>query len=128
MNPIEPNLAALAWFAALWSICCLCFLEIAGLYPLGHDASRTPRALVVGNSGLWLALVVGTSLFALAELRPTTIIIAGGLLILFIPGLFQSLPRRWRNGAGSVIVTAIALCLGLVGLFGVAGTPIAAWF
>jgi membrane-bound metal-dependent hydrolase YbcI (DUF457 family) len=128
MNPIEPNLAALACFAALWSICCLGFLEVAGMYPLGRGASGARRALVVGNSGLWLALVAGTCLFARAELRPTTIIVAGGLLILFLPGLFQSLPRRWRDGAGGLVATAIALCLGIAVLFGVTGTPIAPWF
>lgn len=58
MNPIEPNLAGLAWFVALWSIGCLGFLQIAGMYPLGA-ASPRHRAPVLVTSALWLALVSG---------------------------------------------------------------------
>ena len=44
MSEIEPNIQALAWFVALWSTCCLGFLQLAGLYPL-----RQPARLQVSN-------------------------------------------------------------------------------
>jgi hypothetical protein len=119
MNAIEPNLPALAWFGCFWSLCCLGFLQIAGLYPLDHGAAGKPRLLAIGSSILWLGLVAGTSVFAWAELRLTSVIVLGGLLILFIPALFQSAPRRWRDSVHGLVVGALALCLALVALCGV---------
>jgi hypothetical protein len=128
MNPIEPNLAALGWFAAFWTICCLGFLQLAGMYPLASRSTSAPRALVVGNSALWLLVLAVTCLFAYSQLRPTTIVVAGGVLFLFVPELFQALPQPWRDGHVGLTVTAIALCLALVLLIGLAAAPITALF
>ena len=127
MSAIEPNLTALVWFAALWSICCIGFLQIIGMYPLRPGSPLgSGRALVIASSALWLALAAGTLVFAWTELRPTTTVIAGGLLILFIPGIFQALPGRWRDGRGVSAITAIVLSVALVMLFRIAALALGA--
>jgi hypothetical protein len=111
MPQLEPNLVALAWFGLLWSICCLGFLQLAGMYPL-RERSSVP---VIAATMLWFVLLVGTGAFAAIELRWTTIVIVGGVLVLFLPALFQALPERWRDGrsglplSGCVMLAALAL-------------------
>ena|ERR1700761_2676402 len=129
MSQIEPNVMALSWFALLWSVCCLAFFQLAGMYPLraaGEGAAGKPVLLVLGNTVLWLALFGGTLVFAWGQLRWTTIVVVAGVLFLFIPALFQVIPLRFRDGrngmaiAGAVLIAA----LGVLGYL-VAG-PIAA--
>lgn len=131
MSLIEPNWTALLWFVPLWSICCLGFFQLAGMYPIGHPAEGGPEksvALVLGNTVLWLALLAGTVAFAYAELRWTTAIVVAGILFLFIPEAFQAMPERWRDSrlgmaaAGCVMLGAIAV------LAHVAADPIRALF
>jgi len=101
MSQIEPNPLALCWFALLWSVCCLSFFQLAGMYPIRERRSDEPSvstALILGNTALWLTLLTGTGMFAYVELRWTTIVVVSGTLFLFIPELFQALPRRWRDG------------------------------
>ncbi len=111
MPQLEPNLVALAWFGLLWSVCCIGFLQLAGMYPLRGRAS----APVIAATVLWLVLCVGTIAFAAVELRWTTIVVVGGLLVLFLPALFQALPERWRDGkaglrmSGCIMIAALAL-------------------
>ncbi|WP_426434814.1 hypothetical protein [Bradyrhizobium genosp. P] len=111
MPQLEPNLVALGWFCLLWSVCCAGFLQLAGMYPL-QGRSRLP---VMAATVLWLALSGGTIAFAAIELRWTTIVVAGGVLLLFLPALFQALPERRRDGrsglriAGCVMIAALAL-------------------
>jgi hypothetical protein len=129
VSHIEPNVIALCWFALLWSVCCLAFLQLAGMYPLraaGEGAERKPVLLVFGNTALWLALLGGTLVFAWGNLRWTTIVVVAGVLFLFIPALFQVIPLRFRDGrAGMAIAGAILIAaLGVLGYL-VAG-PIAA--
>ncbi len=114
MNHVEPNIAALSWFALLWSVCCLGFFQLAGLYPL---RPRAPVVMVLGNTALWLLLLAGTLAFAWAELRWTTIIVVAGLLFLFIPGAFQAIPDRFRDGRAGLAVAALVLiaALGVLG-------------
>ena len=129
MNHLEPNIAALSWFALLWSVCCLAFFQLAGLYPLrargeargGREGSGSgPVLLVLGNTALWLALLAGTLAFAWAELRWSTIVVVAGLLFLFIPELFQAIPARVRDGriglgiAGFVLIASLGvlICIG----------------
>jgi uncharacterized membrane protein len=116
MTQIEPNGVSLVSFSVLWSICCLAFVQLAGMYPLGANAkpARSPSAtLVVGNTVLWLALLAGTMLFAYIELRWTSIVVIGGILFLFLPELFQLLPEKWRDGQ---IGLAVASCVLVVAL------------
>jgi hypothetical protein len=120
VSHIEPNVIALSWFALLWSVCCLAFLQLAGMYPLraiGEDVARKPVLLVLGNTVLWLALLSGTLAFAWGQLRWTTIVIVAGILLLFTPALFQIIPLRFRDGrAGMAIAGAILIAaLGVLG-------------
>jgi hypothetical protein len=120
VSHIEPNVIALSWFALLWSVCCLAFLQLAGMYPLraiGEDVARKPVLLVLGNTVLWLALLSGTLALAWGQLRWTTIVIVAGILLLFTPALFQIIPLRFRDGrAGMAIAGAILIAaLGVLG-------------
>jgi hypothetical protein len=118
MNHIEPNWTALLWFVPLWSVCCLGFFQLAGMYPIGHHSEEGPEKsvlLVLGNTVLWLALLAGTVAFAYAELRWTTAVVVAGILFLFIPEAFQAMPERWRDSrlgmaaAGGVMICALAV-------------------
>ena len=118
MNCLEPNLVALSWFTLLWSVCCLGFLQLAGMYPLRTGRAgeaRNPVLLVFGNTAFWLVLLAGTLAFASMQLRWTTIVVVAGLLFLFIPELFQAIPARLRDGrkgmaiAGCTFAATLAL-------------------
>lgn len=119
MNHLEPNLVALSWFTLLWSVCCLGFLQLAGMYPLRAGTAgeaRNPVFLVLGNTALWLALLAGTLAFASTQLRWTTIVVVAGLLFLFIPELFQAIPARLRDGRKGMTIAGciLAATLGLL--------------
>jgi hypothetical protein len=119
MSNLEPNLVALSWFVLLWSVCCLGFLQLAGMYPLraeGEGKARNSILLVLGHTALWLALLAGTLFFASLQLRWTTIVVVAGLLFLFIPGLFQAIPTRFRDGRVGMAIGGcmITLTLGLL--------------
>jgi hypothetical protein len=121
VSHLEPNIIALSWFTLFWSVCCLGFFQLAGMYPIHRrdgDGAHNPALLVIGNTALWLALLAGTLMFAYAELRWTTTVVVAGILFLFIPGLFQAIPGRWRDGpAGMAIAGGIlAAALGLLAL------------
>jgi hypothetical protein len=127
MTQIEPNSLALCWFALFWSICCLGFFQLAGMYPLGSrsdDSGPASPTFVLGSTALWLALLVGTCLFGVAELRWTSFVIVGGILFLFLPELFQAIPARWRNGWAGLAATGVTLAVALVLLASVGQNPI----
>ena len=120
MSQLEPNIAALSWFALLWSVCCLGFFQLAGQYPLrvrGEGGARGAVMMVLGNTALWLALLAGTLAFAFAELRWSTIVVVAGVLFLFIPGAFQAIPARLRDGRAGLAVASLVLiaALGVLG-------------
>jgi hypothetical protein len=116
MNQIEPNIQALAWFVALWSLCCLGFLQLAGLYPLRREPSplKTSNLLVLAATALWIAALAATVRFAATELRWTTFVIVAGILLLFVPEIFQALPRRFRDGRSGLVVSACAFTVALL--------------
>jgi hypothetical protein len=116
---LEPNLVALSWFTLLWSVCCLGFLQLSGMYPLragGVGEARNSVLLVFGNTALWLALLAGTLAFAAMQLRWTTIVVVAGLLFLFTPELFQTIPARLRDGRTGMAIAGctLAVTLGLL--------------
>ena len=116
MNHLEPNVIALSWFTLFWSVCCLGFFQLAGMYPIHRrtgDGARNPVLLVLGNTALWLALLAGTLAFAYAELRWTTIVVVAGILFLFLPELFQAIPGRWRDGRAGMAIAGCILAAGL---------------
>ena len=124
MNHLEPNVMALSWFVPLWSVCCLAFLQLAGMYPLragGEGVARSAVLLMLGNTALWLLLFAGTLAFASAELRWTTIVVVAGILFLFIPGLFQAIPARFRDGRAGLALSCVVLiaALGTLACIGV---------
>jgi hypothetical protein len=116
MNQIEPNIQALAGFVALWSMCCLGFLQLSGLYPLRRHPThvQVPHLLVLAATILWIAVLAATVRFAVTELRWTTIVIVAGILLLFVPEIFQALPRRFRDGLSGLVVSAFAFAVALL--------------
>ncbi len=123
MSAIEPNIEALAWFVALWSMCCLGFLQLAGLYPLRRAPTRpqVSNLVVLAATMLWIATLAATVHFAVTELRWTTIIIVAGVLFLFVPEIFQVLPRRFRDGRSGLAMSACAFVAALLWLAHLAG-------
>jgi hypothetical protein len=124
MNQIEPNIQALAWFVALWSMCCLGFLQLAGLYPLRRHPPHVQLSnlLVLAATILWIAVLAATVRFAVTELRWTTIVVVAGILFLFVPEIFQALPRRFRDGLSGLAVSACAFAAALLLLAHLAGS------
>lgn len=116
MSQIEPNIQALSWFIVLWSICCLGFFQLAGMYPLGRrpGPARVPTILVLASTGLWIVLLAATLRFAVGELRWTSIVIMAGVLFLFVPEAFQALPRRFRDGRQGLTLSACAFAVALL--------------
>lgn len=117
MDAIEPHWIASLCFAALATGCALAVLILAGMFPLRArpDGARSRLALLLvgGNAVLLAALVVGTGFYGFTELRWTTLIVVGGLVVLFAPGLFEALPERLRDSRAGLIVLAGVQALGL---------------
>ncbi len=113
MSAIEPNVGPMLWFALLWTVCCLGFLVLSGMFPPATRPDGTKSVsgalLVAGDALLWLLLALGTAVYGYTELRWTTLVIIGGLVVLFAPGLFQVWPEAWRDGR-----TGLALLFGLM--------------
>jgi hypothetical protein len=125
MVGIEPNIPALAWFVALWSMCCLGFLQLAGLYPLRQlTRPQISNLLVLAATMLWIATLAATVHFAVRELRWTTIVIVAGVLFLFVPEIFQALPRRFRDGISGLTISACAFVAALLLLAHLTGNMI----
>jgi hypothetical protein len=114
MSQLEPNTLQLAWFVALWGVCCLGFLQLAGMYPLESRASNVSAPLVIASTVLWILLLLSTFFYAISELRWTSIVIVAGVLFLFMPEPFQAIPERWRNSSTGVFVTGLLFALTLV--------------
>jgi hypothetical protein len=124
MSGIEPNAPALALFIATFAACCLGFFTLVGMFPASARpqavADTTGSALVLGNLALLVTLLSGVTLFAHQTLRWTSVVVAGGLIFLFVPGLFEVVPQDWRDSRRGLAVlgllqaAALALLLHLV--------------
>jgi hypothetical protein len=103
MDAIEPHWISLLWFAAFAIVCTLAFLVVAGMFPLrarpASAKSTTGLALVIGNVALLAVLSIATGLFGCSELRWSTLIVVGGLVVLFTPALFEVWPSSMRDGS-----------------------------
>lgn len=125
MDMIEPNVAALAWFALFAGVACTGFYVLAGMFPLETRPDLRARplglALIAANVLLLAALTGGMLAYGAAELRWSSLVIVGGFAILFAPGLFNVWPQRWRDGVAGLAIVLAALC-GTLGLLQQVGT------
>jgi hypothetical protein len=125
MAAIEPNWISLLWFAAFATICMVAFLVVAGMFPLHSrpHAARSSAAtlLVAGNAILLAALLMGTGYYGYAELRWSTVIVVAGLVVLFAPGLFETVPSSLRDGSAGLLMLVGVQVLALVALAKIAG-------
>ena len=107
LGGIEPNGVALMLFAATFAASCLSFFTLAGMFPArarplpvtGHIGGL----LVILNLALLAVLLGGVALFAHETLRWTSIVVAGGLIFLFVPSIFQVIPNAWRDSRGGLV-------------------------
>lgn len=120
MAAIEPNWVSSLYFAAFATGCALAFLILAGMFPLRArpDTAKSGLAalLVVGNALLLILLAAATCFYGYSELRWSTLIVVGGLVILFAPGLFEALPMPMRDGRAGLFVLAGVQALALAAL------------
>jgi hypothetical protein len=107
MDAIEANGVALALFAATFAACCLSFFTLAGMFPARARplpvAGQLGSLLVLFNLALMMVLLGGVALFAHQTLRWTSIIVAGGLIFLFVPSIFEIIPNAWRDSRGGLM-------------------------
>lgn len=105
-------LAPIFWFSLFWTVACVVSLVMAGAFPLTTrpDIAGSPgnRLLVCGNAALLLLLVIAATWFGVRRLHWTSLVLSGGLIVLFAPALFHAWPSRWRDGLiGQVLVSGI---------------------
>jgi hypothetical protein len=121
MVGIEPNGVALLIFGAAFAAFCLGFFTVVGMFPLRarpHALSGVSgAALVVINLVLLLPLLVGVFWFAHQSIRWTSAVIFGGLIFLFIPSVFQAVPRGWRDSRSGLAVLGAIQLAALTALF-----------
>ena len=107
LNGIEPNGAALALFAATFAAGCLGFYTLAGMFPVrarpAPVAGLVGNALVLSNLALLAVLLGGVALYAHETLRWTSVVVAGGLIFLFVPSVFEIIPNKWRDSHGGLV-------------------------
>lgn len=113
MANIEPNITAAFLFALFACVASLAAIVLTGVFPLStRPELKRPLgfALVVANCVLLGAVLYLTFGFGLTELRWTSVVIIAGFALLFMPGLFNIWPSRWRDG--TVGLTAVMAGLG----------------
>lgn len=128
MAAIEPNIAALIWFALFSTLCCIGFLVLSGSFPLKVARERgqaSSAALALFNGALMLVFVGLTLAFGLAELRVTSVIVVAGLAFLFAPASFEIWPERWKDGRTVLAIMALAQLGAITALYGVGGGSLA---
>src|ERR1700732_32224 len=107
LGAIEPNGVALALFAATFAACCLSFFTLTGMFPAQARplpvAGHIGNLLVLFNLALLAMLLIGVALFAHETLRWTSVVVAGGLIFLFVPSVFEIIPSAWRDSRGGLV-------------------------
>jgi hypothetical protein len=108
LGEIEPNGVALMLFVATFAAGCLSFFTLAGMFPARARplpvAGSIGNLLVLLNLALLAVLLGGVALFAHETLRWTSIVVAGGLIFLFVPSIFEVIPNKWRDSRGGLLV------------------------
>ena len=119
MQAIEPNGIALALFTATFAACCVSFFTLAGMFPAKARplpvAGHVGSLFVLLNLALLTMLLIGVALFAHQTLRWTSVVVAGGLIFLFVPSIFEIVPNGWRDSRGGLALL-VALQLASLGL------------
>ena len=69
----------------------------------------------------WQRLLTGTGFYGYTELRWSTLIVVAGLVILFVPGLFEIWPSPLRDGSTGLVVLVGVQALALAALAKIAG-------
>ena len=115
MNTIEPNWTALPLFCVLLTVSCVAFLTVAGMFPLASrpEGVRQPGGvvLVVWNLVALALLAAITAFYGYTELRWTTLVVIGGIVLLFSPLLFQVWPAAWRDSRlGMAVLLTVQAC------------------
>ena len=54
------------------------------------------------NLMLLAVLLAGVVTFAYQSLRWTSVVVAGGLIFLFVPSIFEIVPNEWRDSRGGL--------------------------
>ena len=125
MDAIEPHWVSSLYFAAFATSCALAFLVLVGMFPLRArpDTARSKLAalLVAGNAALLILLAATTGFYGYSELKWSTLVVVGGLVVLFAPGLFEALPARFRDGRAGLIMLAGVQAIALAALAKVGG-------
>jgi|SRR5579871_4587337 hypothetical protein len=107
LGAVEPNGMALALFTATFAAGCLSFFTLAGMFPANARpvpvAGYVGNVLVLANLALLLVLLGGVALFAHETLRWTSVVVAGGLIFLFVPSVFEIIPNTWRDSRGGLL-------------------------
>jgi hypothetical protein len=108
LGQIEPNGPALALFTATFAASCLSFFTLAGMFPARARplpvAGQIGNLLVLVNLALLAALLGGVALVAHQTLRWTSVVVAGGLIFLFVPSVFEVIPNEWRDSRGGLLI------------------------
>ena len=117
LGEVEPNGVALALFAATFAACCLSFFTLTGMFPARARpltiAGHIGNLLVLLNLMLLAVLLAGVATFAYQSLRWTSVVVAGGLIFLFVPSIFEIIPNGWRDSRGGL---ALLIALQLASL------------
>jgi len=114
LEAIEPNWMSLIVFAGAWAVSCIGAFYLIGIMPLaaapGEVRHGLGPVLVFANVALVALLLVASLVFAIAELRWTSLIVAGGMVFLFSPFVVQDLPSALKdNKLGLMIVLALTV-------------------
>jgi hypothetical protein len=111
LGTIEPNGVALTLFAATFAAGCLSFFTLAGMFPATARplpvAGHVGNLLVLSNLALLLVLFGVVALFAHETLRWTSVVVASGLIFLFVPSVFEIIPNGWRDSRGGLVLLGV---------------------
>lgn len=122
MSTIEPNWQALLIFIGCWTVVCSGWIYISGSLPLGAAPAEVKRGigkpLIALNAVFLAALTIVALLFAVHELRWTSIVVGAGLVFLFSPFVVQDLPSVVKDNQFGLVL----LLIFLVGTMGVLAT------
>ena len=101
-------------FVAVWAVSCVGMFYLIGTLPIAAAPEAVRRGigpvLVILNTILLAALIISAFLFAVAELRISSLIVAAGMVFLFAPFVVQDLPLWLKdNKLGLIIMLSLTV-------------------